>query len=247
MAKSSPNSATIASLALSSLVSLCRTEVVDLKSVWDLLWGKLNQDHRAPVVIEMCNLLALAPQLRVDTEEYQSFLDTAITTLFQISLSTTSSLEVNRAAFGYMRFRIHLLILKGNCRLILLRALCCFRKEDFRLKCMPDPCKDGLKVPAKYLPADKTTVVIAENVLDYVPGICWTKLVDCYESEPLKKEYFLLLSHLVGQELQSMPIWIYRKAATETTKRNEPANYSGYATMNLSIVSFTTITLRILL
>ena len=57
----------IATLALRSLVSLCRAEVVDLKSVWELLSPKLNQDRRDPVVIEMCNLLGLAAELNIDS------------------------------------------------------------------------------------------------------------------------------------------------------------------------------------
>jgi len=40
------DSATVASLALDGLIALCRAEVVDLRSVWDLLAPKLNQDPR---------------------------------------------------------------------------------------------------------------------------------------------------------------------------------------------------------
>lgn len=50
LVQAGPNSGTIAALALNSLVSLCKAEVVDLKSVWDILAPKLNQDHRPLVV-----------------------------------------------------------------------------------------------------------------------------------------------------------------------------------------------------
>ena len=36
----------------------------------------------------MCHLLQLAPKFRVDTEEYQSFIHLAITTLFRISIKS---------------------------------------------------------------------------------------------------------------------------------------------------------------
>lgn len=94
LAKSSPNSASVATLALSSLVSLCRAEVVDLKSVWDLLAPKLNQDNRNSVVLEMCNLLALAPQLIVDNEDYDVFLRQTIAILFRVSFSSADSTVV---------------------------------------------------------------------------------------------------------------------------------------------------------
>lgn len=84
-------SSIIATLALRSLVSLCRTEVVDLKSVWDLLAPKLNQDRRDSVVSEMCNLLGLAAELKIDTEEYDKFIQQAIKTLFRVSLTNHST------------------------------------------------------------------------------------------------------------------------------------------------------------
>ena len=110
----------------------------------------------------------------------------------------------------------------------LIRALCKFGKENFHLKCLPNICKEDLKVPAKYMAAAKAEVAIkAEDVLDYVPGVCWIKLMDCYDPKVLENGYLLLLSHLVSLEIQTMPIWIYRKAAAEVTKKNEPTNYNS--------------------
>lgn len=93
---------------------------------------------------------------------------------------------------------------------------------------MPDSSKDDLKVPAKYLPPGKTeTVIKAEDVLDYLPGICWMKLMDVYDDEILMPGFFTLLSHLIKEEIRSMAIWIYKKAANDATKKNEPSNYSS--------------------
>ena len=50
------NTSTIATMALKSLVTLCRAEVVDLKSVWDILAPKLTRDHRRAVVIGLSRL-----------------------------------------------------------------------------------------------------------------------------------------------------------------------------------------------
>uniref|UniRef100_A0A0P5JGL1 RE24967p n=1 Tax=Daphnia magna TaxID=35525 RepID=A0A0P5JGL1_9CRUS len=203
---STVSSATIATLSLRSLVSLCRAEVVDLKSVWDLLAPKLNQDNRTSVVSEVCHLLGLTAELRIDNEEYDEFIHQAITTLFRIS-TTASSPEA---------------------RCIALRSLSRFPKKDFNLKCMPDSSKDDLKVPAKYLPPGKTeTVIKAEDVLDYLPGLCWMKLMDFYDDEIVMNGFTTLLSHLIEEEIRSMPIWIYKKAANDATKKNEPSNYSS--------------------
>ena len=229
LAKSSPNSASIATLALGSLVSLCRAEVVDLKSVWDLLAPKLNQDHRSSVVLEMCNLLALAPQLIVDNEDYDIFLRQTIAILFRISLSVADSTVVCAALrfvqiiFTNSSFTVVFQIFQ----ILFFRSLSNFRKEHFHLTSMPEICKEDLKVPAKYLPAGKTDVAMkAEDVLDYVPGICWIKLIDCYDAHVLENGYLPLLLNLVRLEIESMPLWIYRKAATEVTKKNEPPNYN---------------------
>lgn len=92
---------------------------------------------------------------------------------------------------------------------------------------MPDVSKDDLKIPVKYLTPGKIEgAVKAEEVLDYVPGLCWMKLMDFYDGEVLLTGFYSLLSRLIHKEIESMPIWIYRKAATDTTKKNEPTNYT---------------------
>ena len=96
------NTSTIATMALKSLVTLCRAEVVDLKSVWDILAPKLTRDHRRAVVTGLCNLLALTPQLRVDCEEYELFIQQAISTLFQVSVKSDQSPEVATLALRFV-------------------------------------------------------------------------------------------------------------------------------------------------
>lgn len=81
---------------------MCRAEVVDLKSVWDLLAPKLNQDHRGSVVSEMCNLLGLTAELRIDNEEYDEFIHQAITTLFRVSLTSAHVSEVRCLALKFV-------------------------------------------------------------------------------------------------------------------------------------------------
>ncbi len=99
---------------------------------------------------------------------------------------------------------------------------------------MPDSCKDDLKVPLKYLPPGKTEIVVkAEDVLDYVPGLCWMKLMDYYDDEILPTGFQSLLSHLIEEEIQLMPIWIYKKAANDATKKNEPTNFSSWVNFKI--------------
>lgn len=81
-------------------------------------------------------------------------------------------------------------------------------------------------------------VVKAEDVLDYVPGVCWMKLLEFYDGELLLTGFVPLLSHLIHKEIETMPIWIYRKAATDATKKNEPNNYATYGfEKNFSILT----------
>lgn len=92
---------------------------------------------------------------------------------------------------------------------------------------MPDVSKDDLKIPSKYLLSGKSELPLnPEDVLDYVPGTCWMKLLDLYEGEVLSTGYVSLISQLIRKEIENMPIWVYRKAATDATKQNEPGNYA---------------------
>ena len=94
---------------------------------------------------------------------------------------------------------------------------------------MPSACKEDLKIPSKYLAANAEAATIrAEDVMDHVPGICWLKLMDCYEAQVLEKGFHALLFQLVNEEIQNMPIWIYRKAAADAVKKNEPTSYNRY-------------------
>jgi len=40
--------------------------------------------------------------------------------------------------------------------------------------------------------------------------------------------FSVLLARLIGLELAVMPAWIYKKAAMEAIRKNEPPNYNGY-------------------
>ena len=95
---------------------------------------------------------------------------------------------------------------------------------------MPKLCKEDLKIPSKYLPtnAESGTDVKAEEVMDHVPGVCWMKLMDCYEDQVLQTGFYWLLYQLISKEIQAMPIWIYRKAAADATRKNEPTTYTRW-------------------
>lgn len=180
----------------------------------------------------ICNLLALSPLLRNDTEEYDLFLKQAISVLFRTSLKSDRP-DVAETALKYENllemFEIKIRVLDWF-DVWTSRSLSRFNKEDFHLAQMPNACKENLKIPSKYLSANAEAgeAIKAEDVMDHVPGVCWVKLMDCYGAEVLDKGFYSLLLHLVKEEIQSMPIWIYRKAAAETTKKNEPTSYNKY-------------------
>ena len=100
---------------------------------------------------------------------------------------------------------------------------------------MPNACKENLKIPSKYLPANAETgeAIKPEDVMDHVPGVCWVKLMDCYSTGVLETGFYTLLVQLVKEEIKNMPIWIYRKAAADATKKNEPTSYNRYNLKNI--------------
>lgn len=225
LCSSNPNHTAVARLALGSLISLCRTEIVDLKSVWDLLSPKLLLENRAHVIIEMCRLLALIPSLKVDSEQYAEFTHQAISILFRISI-TTAETAVANAALKYNSFIILIssYLFDSN---FFLRSLSEFSRTDFHLRDLPEICREELRIPAKYAPSTKgETPVKAEDVLDYVPGYCWMKLFDCYSGEVLQSGLFTLIFHLVKEEVDSLPKWVYKKASADAVRRNEPLNFN---------------------
>ena len=95
---------------------------------------------------------------------------------------------------------------------------------------MPDICKDDVKIPSKYLAGKADTpqssTAKAEDLLDHVPSSCWMKLLDVYKYEVVESGLVQLLTKLADEEIQNMPAWVYRKAATDITKKNEPNNYN---------------------
>lgn len=123
------NSATIATLSLRSLVSLCRAEVVDLKSVWNILAPKLNQDHRPTVVSEMCNLLALVAEIRVDNEEYDELTHQAIKTLFRVAMTSAPEVGILAIKFVVYFWNAWLLV-----NMIFYQVIESFSKEGFPLE-----------------------------------------------------------------------------------------------------------------
>uniref|UniRef100_A0AAQ5XFT3 DUF3730 domain-containing protein n=1 Tax=Amphiprion ocellaris TaxID=80972 RepID=A0AAQ5XFT3_AMPOC len=66
-----PDLATPAALALQGLQELCRAEVVDIISTWRSLGPELSCDTRPLMVKAVAELLALVPQLSVNSEEYE--------------------------------------------------------------------------------------------------------------------------------------------------------------------------------
>uniref|UniRef100_A0A3Q3X776 Uncharacterized protein n=1 Tax=Mola mola TaxID=94237 RepID=A0A3Q3X776_MOLML len=63
--------ATAAALALQGLQELCRAEIVDIVSTWRSLGPELSLDSRPLMVTGIAELLALVPQLAVNSEEYE--------------------------------------------------------------------------------------------------------------------------------------------------------------------------------
>lgn len=110
---------------------------------------------------------------------------------------------------------------------IIRRSLSKFQKADFHLRNMPEICREDVKIPAKYIPSVKTEAPLkAEDIMDYIPGYSWLKLMDCYSRDVIQDGLCTLLSRLVKEEVESLPKWVYKKAASDAIRKHEPINYN---------------------
>ncbi|XP_035827605.1 focadhesin [Aplysia californica] len=88
---------TSAALALEGLYFLCEAEVIDLKSLWNVLGEKLVHETRPLVMTRICRLLSLSQEISKDSEANEDFQKDALSSLWLYAQS--SDVTVQAAAF----------------------------------------------------------------------------------------------------------------------------------------------------
>ncbi|KAK3868404.1 hypothetical protein Pcinc_026207 [Petrolisthes cinctipes] len=200
-------------MALDGIYHLCSNQIIDLRTTWRVVAPKLARDKRRGVTEKLCLLLSLVPELKVTSVEYDKFTADCITILWNWATSTRP-LSVIKATY---------------------KALEKFPYENYKLKMLPQYAKEGHTLPASMSATPFEAARKPEDVLEYVPGLGWVKLVkgcpenhlDCVES---------FIKSLVAREVAGLPKGIYLTAIQEAKRRGiksangtpEPPNYSFF-------------------
>lgn len=174
-----PSEATAAALAMDALTTLSEEEVVDIRTIWQVLEPKLSKDSRSKVQESICHLFSLVPELAVDTEEYEEFRERVVTLLWQ--RTHYASPQVVKAAYS---------------------ALAQFDKEDFYLQDLPEQVV--LEVKGQTTHATGEDEDDGEEETEDVPGPCFISLLKTLP-EAAQTGFEKLLSSLVSQEIASLP------------------------------------------
>ncbi|XP_037079427.1 focadhesin-like [Pollicipes pollicipes] len=197
-------SAAACSLALTGIAALCRAQLLDVRTTWRILAPQLRQERRPAVLARYMEFLGLVPQLHVPSEEYEVFTRQVAAVLWQ-RVAQPRPESVARAA---------------------LRALAEFKPGTFQLKMLPAAARQGLVVPAKLIATPADAAKRPEDLLNYVPGECFTLLLSVLPPR-LLSEYGLTLTALVRREVQLIGRGVYFTAKERSRREGgEPASLS---------------------
>uniref|UniRef100_A0A0P4VWJ2 Uncharacterized protein n=1 Tax=Scylla olivacea TaxID=85551 RepID=A0A0P4VWJ2_SCYOL len=200
-------------IALDGIHHLCASQVIDLRTTWRVIAPKLVRDKRPGITEKLCALLALIPALKVESAEYQKFTSDCITILWNW-VASHRTLSVVKAAY---------------------EALEKFPYDSYTLKMLPQYAREGHQLPASKAATPFEAARKPEDVLDYVPGLGWIKLITgCPESHLEFVESFT--KSLVAREVAALPKGIYLTAVQEAKRKGvksasgqpEPPSYSFF-------------------
>ncbi|XP_041369730.1 focadhesin-like [Gigantopelta aegis] len=173
-------------LALEALVSLCQSEVIDVRSAWSALSAKLLHDSRPTVVDKICSLFALVPSVAVQTPEFEVFQTEVVMNLWLYCHSHCD--EIRGSAY---------------------QALAAFTPNHFRVSFLPrQVTEDFHQQAAAMIEEQEKPELTVDDILPFVPGCCYTRLLDSLSTEVLK-DYEVFLSSMVASEVQGLPRGIY--------------------------------------
>ncbi len=201
--------------ALQGIVALCRHQVIDLKTTYEVLKSKLwDEERRENVLTAFVELLALAPSFSLRSEQYDQFRKDLLKSLWR-KLSTMESEQ------SFLRKHI-------------LQAIPLFPLEDHELIYMPEHCKKNLKYPSGFVLAPGTSAPDPVDVWQSVPGESWLQLVVARSEEESAKsdkgerdDYILLVSALMEKEISSLPRNAFYLSPAARSRGEEPASYDS--------------------
>ncbi|KAK3097709.1 hypothetical protein FSP39_012361 [Pinctada imbricata] len=175
-----------AALALEGLYYLCEEEVIDIQSAWSVLGDQLSRDTRDVVKGMICQLFSLLPELLVKTPEFEKFQEFVLSILW-LSAQKEGS-QVSSAA---------------------LESLSHYCSGDFKISHMAD------HIIEDFIAQGKSTVQLEEgqefnidDVIPYVPGVCYTRLLKELSPDILKS-YTNFLSAMVREEVENLPRGVF--------------------------------------
>ncbi|GIY37035.1 focadhesin [Caerostris darwini] len=177
-----------ACLALDGVISLCKSEITDLRSTWKMLGPKLSRDKRPLVTCQMYRLLALVPDLQVKSCEYDKFMSEIAASIWK--RLSTGSMSPEAAAEAY-------------------KTLAKFPLDCHILKQLPPPAKANLQLPISMKATPFEMSKLPEDVLTYIPGYCYIDLLKSLQNDIVLKGYSVFLNSLLKQEVAELPRSVY--------------------------------------
>ncbi|CAK9809148.1 Focad [Anthophora plagiata] len=191
------NGGTASGLALRCISALCKASVIDVCSTWRVLAPKMKKEKRTVVLENLCELFAdivsCPPSQCI--EEYDQLIDNVISNLWKYT--TWNDVKVIDAA---------------------LKALASYSLEQMSLKVLPMEFKRNLVLPAAYRETPNDEARKPEDVLPYIPAICWIQMLENINKAALSTAGNLLIS-FITEEVSSFRSGVY------TWHREEPPNF----------------------
>ncbi|XP_023119509.2 focadhesin isoform X1 [Amphiprion ocellaris] len=183
-----PDLATPAALALQGLQELCRAEVVDIISTWRSLGPELSCDTRPLMVKAVAELLALVPQLSVNSEEYEKLTEEVVSLLWSYAMNKDPEV----ASCGY-------------------KALADFPEAVHTINLLPEAARPATKIPENEEDDEQSKEKEEEETDLSIPGSSYVKLIALTSPSALQA-LELFLTSLVKQEMKQMPRGVYFSA-----------------------------------
>lgn len=191
------NGGTASALALGCISILCKASVIDICSTWRVLAPKMEKEKRPIVLESLCELFADAAFYTPSQglEEYDRLINNIVSKLW--TYTTSNDIKVINSA---------------------LKALASYRLEQLSLKTLPLEFRCNLVLPAAYAKTPIDAVKKPEDILPYIPGICWIQMLQNINKTALSTAGNLLIS-FVTEEVNSFRSGIY------AWPQGEPQNF----------------------
>ena len=204
VADAGAESAPAAVATMEGIAGLCREGVIDIRTTAEMLSPKLWEDHREAVVGGFLKILELVPTFGLTSDAYLEFRKSTLGRLWK-RLSTEQNPAVRKALF---------------------KSVACFQHQDHTLAMLPSMAKEELRFPSNYQPPADGPPQRPEDVLTFVPGSCWIRMI-CLSSEEDLEGYLVVAKKLFKEEILGLPRGSYFLPPSMRDKGEEPSSYNG--------------------